>query len=41
MGTPDGVGAGRTPPVWLEPGQTVRTSIERVGELINVCSARR
>jgi acylpyruvate hydrolase len=41
MGTPDGVGAGRTPPVWLQPGNTVRTSIEGVGELINVCSARR
>jgi acylpyruvate hydrolase len=41
MGTPDGVGAGRTPPVWLQPGQTVRTHIEGVGELINVCSERR
>ena len=41
MGTPDGVGAGRTPPVWLQPGQTVRTSIEGVGELVNVCSERR
>jgi len=41
MGTPDGVGAGRTPPVWLQPGQTVRTYIERVGELVNVCSPRR
>ena len=39
-GTPDGVGAGRTPPVWLQPGQTVRTAIEGVGELINVCSSR-
>jgi acylpyruvate hydrolase len=41
MGTPDGVGAGRTPPVWLQPGQTVRTSIEGVGELLNTCSERR
>ena len=41
MGTPDGVGAGRTPPVWLQPGQTVRTFIEGVGELVNVCSPRR
>ena len=40
MGTPDGVGAGRTPPVWLQPGQTVRTSIESIGELVNVCSER-
>ncbi|MCU1389750.1 MAG: putative hydrolase [Ilumatobacteraceae bacterium] len=37
-GTPDGVGAGRTPPVFLQPGQTVRTSIEGIGELLNVCS---
>ena len=37
-GTPDGVGAGRTPPVFLRPGQTVRTAIEGIGELVNVCS---
>ncbi|MEO5723361.1 MAG: fumarylacetoacetate hydrolase family protein [Ilumatobacteraceae bacterium] len=36
-GTPDGVGAGRTPPVWLCRGQTVRTVIEGVGELVNRC----
>jgi len=36
-GTPDGVGAGRTPPVWLRSGQTVRTVIEGVGELVNRC----
>jgi len=41
MGTPDGVGAGRNPPVWLQPGQTVRTSVESIGELVNVCSVRR
>jgi acylpyruvate hydrolase len=40
-GTPDGVGAGRTPPVFLQPGQTVRTSIEGIGELLNVCAAER
>lgn len=40
MGTPDGVGAGRTPPVFLQPGQTVRTVIEGIGELVNVCAAR-
>ncbi|MGZ4207145.1 MAG: fumarylacetoacetate hydrolase family protein [Actinomycetota bacterium] len=34
-GTPSGVGAGRNPPVFLKPGQTVRTTIEGVGELIN------
>jgi acylpyruvate hydrolase len=34
-GTPAGVGAGRTPPVFLKPGQTMRTSIEGIGELVN------
>jgi len=34
-GTPSGVGAGRNPPVFLKPGQTVRTAIEGVGELLN------
>ncbi len=34
-GTPNGVGAGRNPPVFLKPGQTVRTTIEGVGELVN------
>ncbi|MEO6123816.1 MAG: fumarylacetoacetate hydrolase family protein [Ilumatobacteraceae bacterium] len=37
-GTPDGVGAGRTPPAWLRRGQTVRTVVEGVGELLNICS---
>jgi acylpyruvate hydrolase len=36
-GTPAGVGAGRTPPVFLKPGQTVRTAIEGIGELVNEC----
>ncbi|MDQ3734067.1 MAG: fumarylacetoacetate hydrolase family protein [Actinomycetota bacterium] len=36
-GTPSGVGAGRTPEVYLRPGQTVRTSIEGLGELVNRC----
>lgn len=36
-GTPDGVGAGRTPPVFLRDGQVVRTTIEGVGELVNRC----
>jgi acylpyruvate hydrolase len=36
-GTPAGVGAGRTPPVFLRPGQTVRCEIEGLGELVNVC----
>ena len=38
-GTPSGVGAGRTPPVFLRPGQVVRTSIEGIGELVNECVA--
>jgi acylpyruvate hydrolase len=38
-GTPAGVGAGRTPPVFLKPGHVVRTRIERIGELVNECVA--
>ena len=38
-GTPAGVGAGRTPPVFLRPGQVVRTAIEGLGELVNECVA--
>ena len=34
-GTPDGVGAGRTPPRWLKPGETVTVEIEKVGTLSN------
>jgi acylpyruvate hydrolase len=37
-GTPGGVGFGRTPPVFLKPGQVVRTSIEGIGELVNRCA---
>ena len=36
-GTPSGVGAGRQPPRFLQPGQVVRTSIEGLGELVNEC----
>ncbi len=36
-GTPGGVGAGRSPAVFLRPGQTVRTVIEGLGELVNTC----
>lgn len=32
-GTPQGIGAKRTPPVWLRPGDTVEIEIERVGTL--------
>ncbi len=38
-GTPGGVGHAMRPPVYLEHGQVVRTSIERVGELVNRCVA--
>ena len=38
-GTPAGVGAARNPPVFLRPGQVVRTRIEGVGELVNECVA--
>jgi 2-keto-4-pentenoate hydratase/2-oxohepta-3-ene-1,7-dioic acid hydratase in catechol pathway len=34
-GTPGGVGARRTPPVWLKPGDTVEVSVDRVGVLAN------
>jgi acylpyruvate hydrolase len=34
-GTPSGVGAGRTPPVFLQRGQTLRTEIEGIGVLEN------
>ncbi len=40
-GTPGGVGMGRTPPVFLTPGQVVRTAIEGVGELVNECVAEK
>jgi acylpyruvate hydrolase len=36
-GTPAGVGAARTPPVWLRAGQVVRTVVEGVGECVNRC----
>jgi acylpyruvate hydrolase len=38
-GTPGGVGAGMNPPVFLHPGQVVRTAIEGIGELRNRCVA--
>ncbi len=38
-GTPAGVGAGRTPPVWLEPGDKIDIDIEGVGVLTNVVKA--
>ncbi len=34
-GTPSGVGAARTPPVWLEPGDRVRVNVSVIGDLEN------
>lgn len=34
-GTPEGVGMGRTPPVFLKPGDTVEVEIEKIGTLKN------
>jgi 2-keto-4-pentenoate hydratase/2-oxohepta-3-ene-1,7-dioic acid hydratase in catechol pathway len=31
-GTPPGVAAGRSPPPWLRPGQTLRLGVEGLGE---------
>jgi len=38
-GTPGGVGNARKPPVYLRPGQTLRTVIEGLGECVNQCVA--
>jgi len=34
-GTPGGVGARRTPPVWMKPGDKVEVEIDKVGVLEN------
>ena len=36
-GTPGGVGDARKPPVYLQPGQTLRTVVEGLGECVNRC----
>jgi acylpyruvate hydrolase len=36
-GTPGGVGQGMVPPVFLSDGQTVTSSIEAIGTLVNRC----
>lgn len=36
-GTPGGVGAARTPPEWLKPGDEVAVTIEGLGQLVNRC----
>jgi 2,4-didehydro-3-deoxy-L-rhamnonate hydrolase len=38
-GTPAGVGMGRTPPVYLRPGDVVETTIEGLGTMRNRCVA--
>ena len=40
-GTPAGVGHGMDPPVYLAPGQVVRTTIEGIGQLRNRCVTSR
>ena len=40
-GTPAGVGAARTPPAWLRPGDTVSVTVEGVGTLQNPVVAER
>ena len=36
-GTPGGVGAARTPPMGLHPGQLLVTTVEGIGSLTNRC----
>jgi acylpyruvate hydrolase len=36
-GTPAGVGGARKPPVFLAPGDVLRTYVEGIGELENAC----
>lgn len=38
-GTPAGVGAGRTPPRFLQPGEVLRSYIDGVGELVQTFTA--
>ena len=40
-GTPGGVGDARKPPVYLRPGNVLRTWIERIGECVNHCVAEK
>lgn len=34
-GTPPGVGLGRTPKRWLKPGETVKVTVQGIGDLVN------
>ena len=38
-GTPHGVGGARTPPVFLQPGDTVTVAIDGIGSLTNPVTA--
>ena len=38
-GTPEGVGMGMRPPVWLQPGEEVSVEVETLGRLTNVMIA--
>jgi 2-keto-4-pentenoate hydratase/2-oxohepta-3-ene-1,7-dioic acid hydratase in catechol pathway len=38
-GTPGGVGAGRKPPVWMKPGDSIEVEISKIGTLRNSVSA--
>lgn len=38
-GTPGGVGAKRTPPVWMKTGDTVEIEVSKVGTLVNSIAA--
>ena len=40
-GTPGGVGDARKPPVYLQPGNVLRTWIEGIGECVNHCVAEK
>jgi 2-keto-4-pentenoate hydratase/2-oxohepta-3-ene-1,7-dioic acid hydratase in catechol pathway len=38
-GTPGGVGAARTPPLWMKPGDRVEVEVKPVGSLVNPIAA--
>lgn len=40
-GTPGGVGHARTPPRYIAPGQTLTTTVEHIGQLVNAAVAER
>jgi 2-keto-4-pentenoate hydratase/2-oxohepta-3-ene-1,7-dioic acid hydratase in catechol pathway len=41
MGTPQGVGLGRTPPRWMRPGEEIAVEIGSIGRLVNRTVAAR